>query len=308
MKTSGSISLGPELIEAFTTKHRLPASFRLLIDDHYGPLLAWIEERMAADSPMLIGINGAQGSGKSTLADFIAFALADEGRARVAVISIDDFYLTQAEREDLGERIHPLLKVRGVPGTHDTKMLGACLDDLNNLAAGEKLALPRFDKATDDRADPTTWPVVTGPVDLIVLEGWCVGSTAQADMDVIETINDLERERDPDGRWRRYANEQLAGPYRELFEKLDALVFLEVPNFDAVYRWRLEQEHKLADAADGSGVMDDAGVAEFIRYFERITRANLESMPARADAILYLDDDHACTRSTIATQRSNSLK
>jgi D-glycerate 3-kinase len=308
MKTSGSISLGPELIDAFITKHRLPASFRLLIDDHYGPLLAWIEERIAADSPMLLGINGAQGSGKSTLADFISFALTDDSRAPVAVLSIDDFYLTRGERERLADEVHPLLKTRGVPGTHDTRMLAACLDDLRNLAAGEKLALPRFDKAADDRADPTTWPAVTGPIDLIVLEGWCVGSLAQAEVELTEPINDLERERDPDGRWRRHANEQLAGPYRKLFEQLDALVFLAVPGFDAVYRWRLEQEQKLADTADGRGIMDETGLVEFIRHFERITRANLESMPARADAILYLDDDHDCTRSAIATQRSNSLK
>jgi D-glycerate 3-kinase len=186
-------------------------------------------------------------------------------------------------------------------------MLAACLDDLRKLAAGEELALPRFDKATDDRADPATWPVVTGPIDLIVLEGWCVGSTAQADADLSEPINDLERERDPDGRWRRHVNEQLAGPYRELFETLDALVFLAVPDFGAVYRWRLEQEHKLADAADGRGIMGETGVAGFIRYFERITRANLATMPNSADAILYLDDNHDCSRSVIPSQRSNSL-
>ena len=34
----------------------------------------------------------------------------------------DDFYLTQAQRQDLAQQIHPLLKSRGVPGTHDVPL------------------------------------------------------------------------------------------------------------------------------------------------------------------------------------------
>jgi D-glycerate 3-kinase len=300
------VTLAPAQIDAFIARHRLPRRFAALVADHYLPLLNWVVDRMGVGQSLLLGINGAQGSGKSTLADLIEFALTNDSRARVAVLSIDDFYLTRSERERLADQVHPLLITRGVPGTHDLRMLSACLDGLTNLAAGEEMPLPRFDKSIDDRADTTTWPVVTGPVDLIVLEGWCVGSATQPDDELIEPINDLERERDPDGRWRRYVNQQLAGPYHELFGKLNALVFLQVPNFDAVYRWRLEQERKLADSSSGSGIMDEAGVAEFIRYFERITRANLELLPDRADAVLRLDANHDCVDSRFVTQRSNS--
>ncbi|MGI9341710.1 MAG: hypothetical protein ACR2QV_02605 [Gammaproteobacteria bacterium] len=307
MKTVEPITLTALQIKKFIAEQRLSPDFDAIAQGHYLPLSTWIGERLATRAPLLLGINGAQGSGKSTLAEFISFALAENSRARVATLSIDDFYLSRGERERLARRVHPLLETRGVPGTHDMRMLAACLDDLRNLTAGESLALPRFDKATDDRADPTTWPIVSGPVELVILEGWCVGSVAQTEAELIEPINELERVRDPDGRWRNYANEQLAGPYRELFEKLDALVFLAVPNFDAVYRWRVEQEHKLADTADGRRIMDDAGVAEFIRHFERISRANLVRMPKIADATLYLDDNHGCSRHVFPTQRSNSL-
>lgn len=246
-----------------------------------------------------MGINGAQGSGKSTLADFLQLALESYAGWHVAVLSIDDFYLTRSEREQLAGRIHPLLSTRGVPGTHDLDMLSACIETLKSLAVGKTLQIPRFDKSLDDRADLRTWPTVIGPVGVIILEGWCVGSVPQPDDALRQAINPLEKEQDPSGKWRRFVNLQLAGGYAALFAQLDALVFLRVPDFDAVYRWRLEQEEKLAatTAAPASGIMGKAEIARFIQYFERVTRENLRVMPSMADVMLSFDDHHDCVRS-----------
>ena len=242
---------------------------------------------------MLLGINGAQGTGKSTLADFLKLALEQQHGWHVAVLSIDDFYLTRAERQALAADVHPLLATRGVPGTHDVGMLSHCLDTLRDLAAGEDTALPRFDKAEDDRAAEADWPRVAGPVDLIILEGWCVGSVAQEDAELDAPINALERVRDATGEWRRYANERLRTDYAQLFARLGLLVFLQAPGFDAIYRWRLEQEHKLAAAVrDASAIMTDEQVAEFIQYYERITRNNLLRLSQSADVVFELDEDH----------------
>jgi D-glycerate 3-kinase len=71
-------------------------------------------------------------------------------------------------------------------------------------------------------------------------------------------------------------------------------VFLAAPDFDAVLRWRLLQEERLAEQRAGSAIMDEAGIAAFLQYFERITRENLACMPRLADAILELDRDHRC--------------
>jgi D-glycerate 3-kinase len=81
---------------------------------------------------------------------------------------------------------------------------------------------------------------------------------------------------------------------------LDALVFLQAPGFAAVHRWRLEQERKLADSAGGGAthVMDEGAVTRFVQHYERITRHNLATMPALADVVLELDEDHAVTRVT----------
>ncbi len=159
--------------------------------------------------------------------------------------------------------------------------------------------MPRFDKAQDDRAPAATWPQVKGPIDLIILEGWCVGSVAQADAELAASVNDLERDRDPDCTWRKYVNGHLDSDYAQLFSALDALAFLQAPSFEAIYEWRLEQEQKLAASAPAAapGIMNSAQIAEFIQSYERITRCNLARLPEHADVVLVLGEDHTVVAS-----------
>ncbi len=297
--------LSSRQIDEFIAQHRLPGKFRELIMLHYLPLVSWVESRRQAGEALFIGINGAQGTGKSTLAAFVRLALEWDANWRTAVLSIDDFYLTRAERKKLGEHVHPLMETRGVPGTHDIQMLSACIEELKNLGPEESMALPRFDKSQDDRAGPDTWPHVSGPIDLIILEGWCVGCTPQSDDDLLEPINSLEREADTTGEWRRYINDQIKGVYTDLFDTFDALIFLQAPSFDAVYRWRLEQEKKLAAVTPNHAarIMNSKQIAHFIQHYERLTRVNLATLPLTADAVLELNKNHDCVRSDYATHR-----
>ncbi|HHQ13954.1 MAG TPA: phosphoribulokinase, partial [Chromatiales bacterium] len=193
-------------LDQFITEHRLPAAFSELARTHFTLLAHWAGLKRDPGRTLFLGINGAQGTGKSTLADFLRVTLESVAGWRVACLSIDDFYLTRHERERLAQDIHPLLRTRGVPGTHDMAMLADCVQRLGELDRGETLALPRFDKATDDRAPVDSWPTITGPIDLIILEGWCVGSRPQTDAELQEPVNALEREQDADGSWRRFVN------------------------------------------------------------------------------------------------------
>jgi len=288
--------VSPNLLDRFIAEHRLPDSFRNTATKCYEPLAAWLRRRLARRTPFLLGVNGAQGTGKSTLAAYLALTLGESGHRNVAILSIDDFYLTKPERRQLSETVHPLLVTRGVPGTHDIPMLRDCLTKLRNLAPGERCRLPRFDKAADDRAGEATWPTVQGPVDLVILEGWCVGSVAEPDAGLEVPVNELEADRDADGRWRRYINERLRTDYAAAFAELDALVVLQAPDFESILRWRVEQEQKLAASAEATagGVMNPRQVAEFVQYFERITRNNLDVTRSSADVVLELDEYHGC--------------
>jgi len=289
----------------FLTQHRMPPDFRVTAEKYYVPLAARLTTLRGSKRQLLLGINGAQGTGKSTLADFLKLAATSIFGWNVAVLSIDDFYYTRDERKRLAEEIHPLLMTRGVPGTHDTSLLARYLKQLRQLGDDQSVALPRFDKASDDRADTSRWPVIKGPVDLVILEGWCVGTVAQTDAELALPVNALERDEDADGRWRRYVNEQLKTTYQPIFAQLDFLVFLRAPSFAAILRWRLVQEEKLADSspADSSGLMSKDQITRFIQFYERLTRANLATLPEIADVVFWLDETHAIIRQVVDRQR-----
>ncbi len=281
----------------FLSRHRLPPEFRDAAEKYFVPLATRLPALRDGKNPFLLGINGAQGTGKSTLADFLQLATTSMFGWNVAVLSIDDFYYTLAERRKLAREIHPLLLTRGVPGTHDTAMLTRYLERLQAMNSNDRITLPRFDKAADDRADETLWPVVNGAVDLIILEGWCVGTVAQPSSEIELPVNALERDEDTDGRWRNYVNDRLKASYQQVFEKLDFLVFLRAPSFEAILRWRLEQEEKLAEVThtESSGLMNKDQIARFVQFYERLTRANLATLPEIADVVFRLDETHSIT-------------
>ncbi len=280
-------------LQEFLAREQLPDSYALDALRWFQPLADQIFVRQQQQSePLIVGVQGAQGTGKSTLAALLAMLLQQHHGLVVAQLSLDDFYLDRGQRRQLAEEVHPLLATRGVPGTHDTALAMATLDALCQAGIGQQVPLPRFDKANDDRRPGPQWPALEGPVDVIIFEGWCLGAGPQAESVLASPINSLERERDASGDWRRYVNRQLAGAYRALFARLDLLVVLQAPSFDCVYRWRGLQEQKLAAQGHGSRVMDSAQLQDFIAHYERLTRHCLDTLPALAQHVYQLDDDH----------------
>lgn len=241
--------------------------------------------------PLVVGVCGSQGSGKSTVCKTLTTRLTESG-LKVANLSLDDLYLPLAERVTLAKHVHPLLKTRGVPGTHDIK-LG--VHTLHALAHGGRVPLPRFDKAIDDRRPQEDWDAIEGPAKVVLFEGWCVGARPQSTDALDRPVNALEANEDVDGRWRRYVNDALGGEYQRLFAKIDFLVLLAAPSFDVVLKWRTQQEHELRaqTTGDSSGVMSDAELVRFIQHYERLTRHILIEMPGRADLVIRLGPDRS---------------
>ena len=125
---------------------------------------------------------------------------------------------------------------------------------------------------------------------------------------LLTPINELERDFDADGVWRRYVNQQLAGPYQTLFGLIDSLLLLRAQRFEDVYAWRLLQERKLAAkrtadpvAAGASRLMGEQELRRFIMHFERLTRHILVEMPARAQIVAELDGQ----RQVVAVHRAD---
>jgi D-glycerate 3-kinase len=229
-------------------------------------------------------IAGLQGTGKSTLSAQMA-ALGAERSLQVVALSIDDFYLGHATREELGREIHPLCATRGAPGTHDVAL--AC-NVLDALRTGQPVALPRFDKIADDRLPRDTWPVVVD-ADLVLLEGWFLDVPPQAPRELAEPLNALERDEDPQGTWRTWSNVALADDYPSLWSRLDRLLLLQGPGFDVVPRWRWQQEQTLQAANPGRQAMTQAQVERFVQFFERVSRQAMRTWPSIADRTIRLD-------------------
>ena len=269
---------------AETKPNPAPESFTELAEHllQHAPL-----PRDAGHTPFLLGISGLQGCGKSTLADLLVDTAQRHGLHAVT-LSLDDVYLDRATRGQLARTVHPLLATRGVPGTHDLDLLHATLDGLAAASPQSPLRLPRFDKGRDEPAAHDRWPSVVRPPSLVVLEGWCLAVPPQPEAALAAPINTLERLQDPDARWRRHVNAQLASHYTRLWQRIDWLVLLQAPSFDVVQNWRDQQE--AAMRREGAPqAMDAAALQHFIRHFERLSRHALDCLPALADCIVELD-------------------
>ncbi|WP_241505884.1 hypothetical protein [Parahaliea mediterranea] len=294
----------------FLRRHQLGAAYLATARKWFDPLVTRLcLHHKGAQGTLMVGINGCQGSGKTTLVDYLAHALAAGGLHCVS-LSLDDFYLTRAERQALAAAVHPLLATRGVPGTHDMPLMQRCLQRLKagDLSEQHPLHLPRFDKAMDDRSPPTQWLTVNQPVDIVLFEGWCLGVDAQPDDALLAPVNDLERAEDPDGRWRVAVNAVLARDFGPVHALVDVWVMLAAPSFACVQRWRQEQEDKLRQRL-GSGALDPsasdhgaldcstrdhsmtpAQVARFIQHYQRLTEWSLATLPGCVDELFTLDD------------------
>jgi D-glycerate 3-kinase len=235
------------------------------------------------DRPALIGVAGAQGSGKTYVCQLLEAA----NRPRFAHFSLDDVYLTKAERvwradnissfnatrdEDgnfeVGHVSRPLIEqlllVRGPPGTHD---LGLAQKLITQLSQAKPTALPRFDKAIDDRAPESAWPVFNGPAEAILIDGWCLGAT---EMLPGEPMNDVEHD-DIGGIWRRETEMQLRKKYAPFFASFDAIVYLQAPNWEIVRKWRGQQEEQTLGRK--LTAEEEAKLDRFLMFYERITKS-----------------------------------
>lgn len=239
---------------------------------------------VVASGAHVFGISGVQGSGKSTLAAQLAQA-ADAHGLRTAVLSIDDVYLDRDMRQALARDVHPLLATRGPPGTHDLPLAFATLDALRDSGAAH---LPRFDKLGDQRRPRREWPRISG-IDLVVLEGWFIGTPAEDEAALRAPINALERDEDRDATWRRWCNAALARDYPALWARIDRLLFLQPPGFDIVPEWRWQAERALHADTPSATAMDRAGIDRFVQHYERVSRQALRTLPAIADRVLALD-------------------
>ena len=244
-------------------------------------LLALATAEMARGARVIF-IAGPQGVGKSTAMAALTGAIPGS-----VALGLDDFYLTRAERMALARDVHPLFETRGPPGTQDVALLMKTIARLRESDADERIAVPAFDKAMDERRREADWPLLAGAPRVIFVEGWMMGVAADLSSPEAAPLNAVEAE-DVDGTWRAYQEGQLAGPYQRLWDMADAFLYIDAPGFDTVLDWRMQQEETtLGVAPDSLPQTRQEWVSRFILHYQRLTERLLagERRPGQSVAV-----------------------
>ena len=262
------------------------------LNKFYLPLSEWIYSIYSKDyKTKIIGLSGGQGAGKSTITGILKLILKKKYGLNICVFSIDDFYKTKNERLRMSKKKHPLFITRGVPGTHDIVLLNQTIRKLKQKKFRTVL-IPKFDKSKDDRYRKNKWQKIKTKPDIIIFEGWCVGTTHQNNNELKRPINLIEKKYDENLKWRKTVNNLIKKRYKNIFNKIDKLVFLKVPNFNYIIKWRWLQEQKMKLTTKSKKTMSKTQVKEFIMFYERLTKHMMKNYSKISDLTIFLDKNH----------------
>jgi len=281
----------------FLNKEKISGKFKVekikSLKKFYIPISFWIENKYRQKGDTLfIGFSGGQGSGKTTIAEILKIILKKFFKRNVHVSSIDDFYKTLKEREKMANAIHPLFKTRGVPGTHDINLIKNFFNFIKKKKF-KKIKLPKFDKSKDNRLSKKYWFNIKKKPEIIILEGWCVGAKPQLNLSIKKPKNNLEKYEDKELIWRKHVNQKLKKEYKKLFMMIDHFIFMKIPSFKMVFKWRLLQEKKLKKKSYlHKKIMSYNEVKRFIMFYERITLQMIKDLSKSASIIMLLKNNH----------------
>ena len=80
-------------------------------------------------------------------------------------------------------------------------------------------------------------------------------------------VNKLEKQKDNKRIWRQKVNSELKKNYNKIFNLIDKLIFLKVPSFKYVFKWRSLQEKKLRITGKGNKTMNNKQIENFFGIY-----------------------------------------
>ncbi len=238
------------------------------------------------------GILGGQGTGKTTLTKILQLLLDTLGQ-RSALLSIDDLYLSYAERCEL-KRQDSRFIWRGPPGTHDVELGIRTFDRISSAAPHELVELPRFDKSLHNGQGDRTEPALVQDPTIVLFEGWCVGAQP-LETDAFANLAALpEPIRTQDDRlFAQDCNARLR-TYLPLWDYLDSLIVLQPENYRLSLGWRQQAEQQMIN--QGKSGLSEPEIADFVTYFWQALHPQLFIDPlarsAHTDLVITIRQDH----------------
>lgn len=270
----------------------IPDTLRQDLKLYYLPYiqkLVDLKNEIGSNHGILIGTSAIQGTGKTTQGQILEILLDHLGHQTVSV-SIDDYYLGHEQLKELRE-FDPRYIRRGV--THDIYLAIEDLKKLKSMKDGESVKVPIYDKgAQKGDGDWVGWKTVEKKPDFIFFDGWMLGARKVEDESIFEqglpaldTAEHIQFAKD--------INRKL-DEYLPLWELLDFLTVLYIPNYQISLKWRDQAEEVLRKKGEG---MTKEQIEEFVYYFWRsvhpgIHIKNLSVDETHTNQVIIIDDNH----------------
>ena len=185
----------------------------------------------------IIGISALPGTGKTTLGKWLE-AISLKLNFKIAVISIDDFYLPSDEMK-LAIKDNPWNVSRGFPGSHSVKLMREKL--LNWKITGD-LNVPVFDKSLrNGLGDRSHWRL--DDPDILIIEGWFLGIEPLSVAVNDQSINSGELSSN-EAAYRLNIQHNLI-QYLDVWSLIDNIWHLKPLKFEYMNLWKSNQEKEM---------------------------------------------------------------
>ncbi len=185
----------------------------------------------------IIGISALPGTGKTTLGKWLE-AISLKLKFKIAVISIDDFYLPSDEMK-LAIKNNPWNVSRGFPGSHSVKLMH---EKLLNWKINGELNVPVFDKSLrNGLGDRSHWRL-DNP-DILIIEGWFLGIEPFSSNENFKHINLAELNTHESSYVYKIQNN--LKKYSDIWSLIDNIWHLKPLKFEYMNMWKTSQEKEM---------------------------------------------------------------
>ena len=203
----------------------------------------------------IIGISALPGTGKTTLGKWLE-AISLKLNFKIAVISIDDFYLPSDEMK-LAIKNNPWNVSRGFPGSHSVKLMH---EKLLNWKINGELNVPVFDKSLrNGLGDRSHWRL-DNP-DLLIIEGWFLGIEPYSFVVNDQIINSEELSSN-EATYRLIIQDNLI-QYLDVWSLIDNIWHLKPLKFEYMNLWKSNQEKEML--LKRGNALKDEKLSNFLR-------------------------------------------
>ena len=203
----------------------------------------------------IIGISALPGTGKTTLGKWLE-SISLKLNFKIAVISIDDFYLPSDEMK-LAIMNNPWNVSRGFPGSHSVKLMH---EKLLNWKINGELNVPIFDKSLrNGLGDRANWRL-DNP-DLLIIEGWFLGIEPFSIDFNDQQLNSIELT-SHESSYRSIIQNNLK-EYLDVWSLIDCIWHLKPLKFEYMNVWKSNQEYEMF--LQKGNALQDEKLTNFLR-------------------------------------------